>query len=359
MVAAVKGYKLILVMPDSMSIERRRLMLSYGATFRLTPRANGMKGAIARAQEFWPPRRAHGFHSNSRIQPTSRCTCAPPRRKSQGFSGRGGRAHHRCGHRRPPDRLRTGTQENLALKLKVFAVEPSASPVISGSAPPRRIRSGHRRGLRAGQPARAARRRHQGGSRGRQGYAAPRARREEGILVGISSGATLAAIAKAARTAAGSQVIGFNYDTGERYISVGASCQRNEARSGVASAAPSTVAAHRHLDVAVLRQQHVGFDGVAFGAVLEVFVTSGRNSSSLGHQAVDHLVRGAALDEFGHRFEVRPFLRIAFDDGLRLGRADGGLGRTAGGDAHEHGVHRSVSVLPCVTRRHSSVTRAS
>jgi cysteine synthase A len=82
MVAAVKGYKLILVMPDSMSIERRRLMLAYGASFDLTPREKGMKGAIARAQELRPPPPAPGFRSSSKTRPTSTCMCAPRPRKS-------------------------------------------------------------------------------------------------------------------------------------------------------------------------------------------------------------------------------------------------------------------------------------
>jgi cysteine synthase A len=77
MVAAVKGYKLILVMPDSMSIERRRLMLAYGASFDLTPREKGMKGAIARAEELAAQTPAPGFRSSSRTRPTSTCTCAP------------------------------------------------------------------------------------------------------------------------------------------------------------------------------------------------------------------------------------------------------------------------------------------
>jgi cysteine synthase A len=82
MVAAVKGYKLILVMPDSMSIERRRLMLAYGASFDLTPREKGMKGAIARAEELKAARPAPGFRSSSKTPPTSTCMCAPRRRKS-------------------------------------------------------------------------------------------------------------------------------------------------------------------------------------------------------------------------------------------------------------------------------------
>jgi cysteine synthase A len=83
MVAAVKGYKLILVMPDSMSIERRRLMLAYGASFDLTPREKGMKGAIARAEELQGRKRpAPGFRSSSKTPPTSTSMCAPRRRKS-------------------------------------------------------------------------------------------------------------------------------------------------------------------------------------------------------------------------------------------------------------------------------------
>jgi cysteine synthase A len=82
MVAAVKGYKLILVMPDSMSIERRRLMLAYGASFDLTPREKGMKGSIARAQELAATTPAPGFRSSLKTPPTSTRTCAPRRRKS-------------------------------------------------------------------------------------------------------------------------------------------------------------------------------------------------------------------------------------------------------------------------------------
>jgi hypothetical protein len=110
MVAAVKGYKLVLVMPDSMSIERRRLMLAYGASFELTPREKGMKGAIARAEELVARRPAPGCRSSSRTRPTSRCTCAPPRRRSRRLPRGPGRADHRRGHRRPHHRLRPGAQ---------------------------------------------------------------------------------------------------------------------------------------------------------------------------------------------------------------------------------------------------------
>jgi cysteine synthase A len=82
MVAAVKGYKLILVMPDSMSVERRRLMLAYGASFDLTPREKGMKGAIARAQELAAALAKYGFHRNLKTPPTSTRMCAPRPRKS-------------------------------------------------------------------------------------------------------------------------------------------------------------------------------------------------------------------------------------------------------------------------------------
>ena len=89
MVAAVKGYKLILVMPDSMSVERRRLMLAYGATFDLTPREKGMKGAIARAEELAAQRPAPGSRSSSTTPPTRPCTSAAPRRKSWPTSPKG------------------------------------------------------------------------------------------------------------------------------------------------------------------------------------------------------------------------------------------------------------------------------
>jgi cysteine synthase len=140
MVAAVKGYKLVLVMPDSMSIERRRLMLAYGASFDLTPREKGMKGAIARAQELRRRRRARGSRSSSRTRPTWKCTSAPRRARSW---------------RTFPDGLDylitgVGTGGHITAcakvlkkqwpKLKVFAVEPVASPVLSGGQP-RRTRS--------------------------------------------------------------------------------------------------------------------------------------------------------------------------------------------------------------------------
>jgi cysteine synthase len=221
LVAAVKGYKLILVMPDSMSIERRRLMLAYGASFDLTPREKGMKGAIARAQELaastpdaWIPQQ---FENPANIDVHVRTTAQEIVNDFPGgvdylITGVGTGGHL------------SGVAQVLKAKwpqIKVFAVEPSASPVISGGAPaPHPIQ-----GIGAGfipknlkvelldgviqvdaEPAREY---------------ARRSAAQEGMLVGISSGATLAAIAqKLPEIPAGATVLGFNYDTGERYLSV-------------------------------------------------------------------------------------------------------------------------------------------
>ena len=221
MVAAVKGYKLVLVMPDSMSIERRRLMLAYGASFDLTPREKGMKGAIARAEELaaqtpgaWIPQQ---FENPANIDVHVRTTAQEiladfPEGLDVIITGVGTGGHL------------TGVAQVLKAKwpkLKVFAVEPTASPVISGGAPsPHPIQ-----GIGAGfipknlhtdlldgviqVDAEVAR------EFGR------RSAKEEGLLVGISSGATLAAISqKLADIPHGAKVLGFNYDTGERYLSV-------------------------------------------------------------------------------------------------------------------------------------------
>jgi len=220
-VAAVKGYKLILVMPDSMSIERRRLMLAYGASFDLTPREKGMKGAIARAQELlaatpnaWMPQQ---FENPANIEVHVRTTAQEifqdfPDGLDALITGVGTGGHL------------TGCARVLKAQwpqLKVFAVEPTASPVISGGAPaPHPIQ-----GIGAGfvplnldtslldgvitVEAEVAR------------EMARRSAREEGMLVGISSGATLAAIAqKLPDLSPQARVLGFNYDTGERYLSV-------------------------------------------------------------------------------------------------------------------------------------------
>jgi cysteine synthase A len=221
MVAAVKGYKLILVMPDSMSVERRRLMQAYGATFELTPRAGGMKAAIARAAELvaahtsaWMPQQ---FENPANIAIHARTTAQEiladfPNGIAALITGVGTGGHI------------TGCAEVLKPKwpaLKVFAVEPSASPVISGGAPsPHPIQ-----GIGAGFiPANL----HTSVLDGVIQVEAEEARefarrsaREEGLLVGISSGATLAAIAKKLPDLpSGAVVLGFNYDTGERYLSV-------------------------------------------------------------------------------------------------------------------------------------------
>ncbi|MFC5498629.1 cysteine synthase A [Caenimonas terrae] len=221
MVAAVKGYKIVLVMPDSMSVERRRLMLAYGASFDLTPREKGMKGCIARAEEIvaatpgaWMPQQ---FENPANIEVHDRTTAQEIIADFPGgldvlITGVGTGGHI------------TGCARTLKAKwpkLQVFAVEPTASPVISGGQPaPHPIQ-----GIGAGfipknldtalldgvilVEAEAAR------------EMARRSAREEGILVGISSGATLAAIAqKLPDLPAGATVLGFNYDTGERYLSI-------------------------------------------------------------------------------------------------------------------------------------------
>ena len=220
-VAAVKGYTLVLVMPDSMSVERRRLMLAYGAKFVLTPREKGMKGAIEKAQELvasttgaWMPQQ---FENEANIAVHARTTAQEiladfPEGLDALVTGVGTGGHL------------SGCAQVLKAawpNLKVFAVEPAASPVISGGKPaPHPIQ-----GIGAGfvpknlktelldgvilVDAEAAR------------EMARRCAREEGLLVGISSGATLAAIAqKLPELPAGARVLGFNYDTGERYLSI-------------------------------------------------------------------------------------------------------------------------------------------
>ena len=222
MVAAVKGYKLILVMPESMSIERRRLMLAYGATFDLTPREKGMKGAIERAQEIvdatpgaWL---AQQFENPANIEVHVRTTAQEILSDFRDtpidvlITGVGTGGHI------------TGVAKVLKAEwpqLKVYAVEPSLSPVIAGGAPgPHPIQ-----GIGAGFiPANLHRDLLDGVIDVDAAVAkdmARRAAREEGMLVGISSGATLAAILqKLPDLPDEARVLGFNYDTGERYLSV-------------------------------------------------------------------------------------------------------------------------------------------
>ena len=222
MVAAVKGYKLILVMPDSMSVERRRLMLAFGATFDLTPREKGMKGAIARAQEIiestpnsWMPQQ---FENPANLEVHRRTTAQEILADFRD---------------NPLDALITGvgtgghiTACAEVLKkewanLKVFAVEPTLSPVLSGGDPgPHPIQ-----GIGAGFiPAIMNASLLDGVIQVDPNDAkemARRSAREEGLLVGISSGATLAAIQQKLPELGGNpRILGFNYDTGERYLSV-------------------------------------------------------------------------------------------------------------------------------------------
>jgi cysteine synthase A len=222
MVAAVKGYKLVLVMPESMSLERRRLMLAYGASFDLTPREKGMKGAIERAVELlnatpnsWMPQQ---FENPANINVHIRTTALEILEDFADtpidvmITGVGTGGHI------------TGCAEVLKKawpNLKVFAVEPTLSPVISGGQPgphaiqgigagfiPANLHTALLDGVIQVDPENAK-------------ETARRAAREEGMLVGISSGATLAAIAqKLPELPAGSRILGFNYDSGERYLSV-------------------------------------------------------------------------------------------------------------------------------------------
>ena len=221
MVAAVKGYKLVLVMPESMSIERRRLMLAYGAIFVLTPREKGMNGSIARAAELvaetpgaWMPQQfENAANIDAHVHTTALEILADfPGGVDAMITGVGTGGHI------------TGCAQVLKAKwpqLKVYAVEPAASPVISGGKPsphpiqgigagfiPKNLHTALLDGVIQVE-AEAAR------------EMARRSAREEGLLVGISSGATLAAIAqKLPELAAGATVLGFNYDTGERYLSI-------------------------------------------------------------------------------------------------------------------------------------------
>lgn len=221
MVAAVKGYSLILVMPESMSVERRRLMAAYGAQFDLTPREKGMKGAIARAEELvaeipgaWMPQQ---FENEANITIHKATTVKEiledfPEGIDYLITGVGTGGHI------------TAVGEELKKhfpNLKVYAVEPALSPVISGGQPgPHPIQ-----GIGAGFLPRNLHTEVLDGviqvEKDEAFDYARRAALEEGIFGGISSGATLAAIAqKLPEIPAGSRILGFNYDTGERYLSI-------------------------------------------------------------------------------------------------------------------------------------------
>ena len=221
LVAAVKGYQLILVMPEGMSVERRRLMQAYGAAVDLTPSDKGMKGAIARAYALsltisasWVPQQFDNpanidIHANTTAQEIINDF---PEGIDVLITGVGTGGHL------------SGVAKTLKAKwpkLKVYAVEPAGSPVISGGVAgphplqgigagfiPRNLKTDLLDGviLVEGAPAMDF---------------ARRSATQEGLLVGISSGATLAAIAqKLPDIAPGATVLGFNYDTGERYFSV-------------------------------------------------------------------------------------------------------------------------------------------
>ncbi len=221
MVAAVKGYKLILVMPDSMSVERRRLMSAYGASFELTPREKGMTGAIEKAKELtaslpnsWMPQQFENEANSDIHRKTTALEILSdfPEGIDYLITGVGTGGHI------------TGVAEILKQKfrsLKVFAVEPELSPVLSGGKPsphplqgigagfvPKILNTGIYDGIiTVGKD---------------EAYAfTRRAAEEEGLFIGVSSGASLAAVAKKLpEIPKGSRILTFNYDTGERYLSV-------------------------------------------------------------------------------------------------------------------------------------------
>ena len=221
LVAAVKGYKIILVMPESMSIERRRLMALYGAEFVLTSREKGMKGAIEKAGELtastpnaWMPQQ---FDNPANTEIHRKTTAVEilndfPEGLDYIITGVGTGGHI------------TGVAEILKQhfpNLKVFAVEPELSPVLSGGAPgPHPIQ-----GIGAGFAPSILNKEILDGviqvSKDEAFSYAQRLAKEEGILAGISTGASLAAVAKKlAEIPAGAKVLTFNYDTGERYLSI-------------------------------------------------------------------------------------------------------------------------------------------
>jgi cysteine synthase A len=222
MVAAVKGYKIVLVMPESMSIERRRLMLAYGATFDLTPKEKGMSGAVQRAQELvdqtpgsWMPQQFDNpanveAHRKGTAQEILRDFADTPIDAIITGVGTGGHI--------------TACAEVLKPvwpKLKVFAVEPALAPLLSGGkAGPHPIQ-----GLGANFIPNILNTEILDGiidvDADEAKEMARRAAREEGLLIGISSGAALAGVAqKLPELGDRPRILTFNYDTGERYLSV-------------------------------------------------------------------------------------------------------------------------------------------
>ena len=220
MVAAVKGYRIILVMPESMSLERRKIMSAFGAEFDLTPREKGMSGAIERAAilkreipDSWMPMQ---FENPANPQIHQQTTALEiindfPEGLDYFFAGVGTGGHLTGCGRILKEHFNT---------LRIIAVEPDASPVLSGGSPgPHPIQ-----GLGAGfippvldtglidEVFRAVK---------EEAYGfAKRAAREEGLLVGISTGAVLAAVSRlSVNFRPGSKILAFNYDTGERYLS--------------------------------------------------------------------------------------------------------------------------------------------
>ncbi len=221
MVAAVKKYKLILVMPESFSVERRRLMSVYGAGFELTPREKGMTGARERARELaqitpnsWVPDQ---FENNANIEIHKKTTAKEIINDfPDGFDflitgvGTGGHI--------------TGVGEELKLKfpnLKVIAVEPVLSSVISGGKPGPHPLQGIGAGFIPGNLHKDILDEIIQVTKEEAFDYAQRIAKEEGIFVGISTGASLAAVAKKIEMLpAKAKILTFNYDTGERYLSV-------------------------------------------------------------------------------------------------------------------------------------------
>ena len=220
-VAAVKGYKIILVMPESMSVERRKLMASYGAEFVLTPREKGMKGAIEKAGELvastsgaWMPQQFNNPANTAIHRKTTAIEILNdfPDGLDYIITGVGTGGHITA--------LAEVLKQHFT-NLKVFAVEPELSPVLSGGVPgPHPIQ-----GIGAGFVPSILNKEILDGviqvSKEEAFSYAQRLAKEEGILAGISTGASLAAVAKKlAELPSGVKVLTFNYDTGERYLSI-------------------------------------------------------------------------------------------------------------------------------------------